>query len=29
MVIGLNAAKRLAANNDLYANFEIIIRKDY
>ena len=28
MVIGLNAAKRLAANNDLYANFEIIIRKD-
>ena len=29
MVIGLNAAKRLAANNDLYANFEIIIRKYY
>ncbi len=28
MVIGLNAAKRLAANNDMYANFEIIIRKD-
>lgn len=28
MVIGLNAAKCLALNNGMYANFEIIIRSD-